>query len=521
MLLASVLAFGRHVAATPQISVFLAADASAQDAAEIGQRLQQQQGIAEYRFVARDETPEALPRDSGAGGRPGRVARQPVSGRLHRHHPGRRPGPVGGAARRGGRLAQGGARATRFGVGQAAGRPAAPGPAGGHAAGGPAGRGDRGRHLQHHPAADPDAARGNRGQPPARRHRRLHPPSVLLLRHAAGAVRRRGGVADRGRCGGSAAPAVLPSRHPLRHEPDAAAAAAGTVADPDRLRRPARLARRPPLRQPPSAQRRRRIGAAPGLPASCDNNSCRPVRFLAASVALLAVACHSPALHAAALGEARALSAIGEPLRVRIDLVMEPGERPDAIKARVASPSIDAGSAAPAGNALTAAVVATGEGRAGVVVRSTGPVYRPYVELIVALSSPAGRSDRSFVVALPPVRPGIAAPGPAAAPGARDAAPCRRLLPRRHPPPLRSHPRPLRPPLPLCRCGAWHRPLRSRRKRRVKPPQRQAAEKAAPPPLTAAQPTHAEPNRTRRAPARPVGKGAVRRQNRRSRTAAW
>ena len=56
MLLASVLAFGRHVAATPQISIFLAADASAQDAAEIGQRLQQQQGIAEFRFVSRDDT---------------------------------------------------------------------------------------------------------------------------------------------------------------------------------------------------------------------------------------------------------------------------------------------------------------------------------------------------------------------------------------------------------------------------------------------------------------------------------
>lgn len=56
MLLASVLAFGRHVAATPQISIFLAPDAAPEDASEIEQRLKLQQGIEEYHFVSRDET---------------------------------------------------------------------------------------------------------------------------------------------------------------------------------------------------------------------------------------------------------------------------------------------------------------------------------------------------------------------------------------------------------------------------------------------------------------------------------
>lgn len=211
----------------------------------------------------------------------------------------------------------------------------------------------------------------------------------------------------------------------------------------------------------------------------------------------MAVACHAPALHAAGLGEARALSAIGEPLRVRIDLVMEPGERPDAIKARVASPSIDAGSATPAGNALTASVVATGEGKAGVVVRSAAPVYRPYVELIVALSSPAGRSDRSFVVALPPVRPGIAAPGPAAAGSARGgampspaAAPASAATP---------EPSPAAPPAAAVPVQSVAPPPQVAAQAPLKPPQRQAVEKATPTPPTAAQQSHADTSRPTRA----------------------
>ena len=39
-----------------------------------------------------------------------------------------------------------------------------------------------GGHLQHHPAADPHPARRDRGVQADRRHRRLHPPAVLLPR---------------------------------------------------------------------------------------------------------------------------------------------------------------------------------------------------------------------------------------------------------------------------------------------------------------------------------------------------
>lgn len=56
MLLSSVLAFGRHLAATPQLSVFLQPGASAADAAEIGERLRRHAAVAEVRFVGRDET---------------------------------------------------------------------------------------------------------------------------------------------------------------------------------------------------------------------------------------------------------------------------------------------------------------------------------------------------------------------------------------------------------------------------------------------------------------------------------
>lgn len=67
MLLSSALAFGRHVAATPQVSVFLAADASDRDVADIEQRLRQQAGVGELRFVSRDETLQRFRDKQGLG----------------------------------------------------------------------------------------------------------------------------------------------------------------------------------------------------------------------------------------------------------------------------------------------------------------------------------------------------------------------------------------------------------------------------------------------------------------------
>jgi cell division transport system permease protein len=55
MLLASVLAFGRHVGGTPEISLFLALEASAEDVAAIDGRLRNQAAVREFRFVPREE----------------------------------------------------------------------------------------------------------------------------------------------------------------------------------------------------------------------------------------------------------------------------------------------------------------------------------------------------------------------------------------------------------------------------------------------------------------------------------
>jgi cell division transport system permease protein len=55
MLLTSLVAFSGHVTVTPQISLFLALDATPQDAAQIESQLKRQ-GVADFRFVSRDET---------------------------------------------------------------------------------------------------------------------------------------------------------------------------------------------------------------------------------------------------------------------------------------------------------------------------------------------------------------------------------------------------------------------------------------------------------------------------------
>lgn len=55
MLLASVLAFGRQVGGTPEVSVFLALDAGAEDVAAIDARLKGHAGLRGWRFVPREE----------------------------------------------------------------------------------------------------------------------------------------------------------------------------------------------------------------------------------------------------------------------------------------------------------------------------------------------------------------------------------------------------------------------------------------------------------------------------------
>lgn len=223
---------------------------------------------------------------------------------------------------------------------------------------------------------------------------------------------------------------------------------------------------------------------------------CRSNRLRTASLALVLLVCHAPALRAAGLGEARPLSALGEPLRVGIDLMLEPGERLDEIQIRVSSPSVDSASGAAAGSAVTASAIATAEeGKANVLVRSRTPVFRPYVELFVAVSSPAGHSDRNFVVPLPPVRPGIAVPSPSAAVTANSAisaapSPAAVAAPTPQPaaPPLHTEPAPAAP------APAQGMPLPSQT---ATPLRRQAVGKIAPSPT--APPPDAEANRTSQA----------------------
>lgn len=67
MLLSSLLSFGRQMAATPQLSVFLALDAGQEDVAEIERRLRAEPALGEVRFVSREETRERFRQGQGLG----------------------------------------------------------------------------------------------------------------------------------------------------------------------------------------------------------------------------------------------------------------------------------------------------------------------------------------------------------------------------------------------------------------------------------------------------------------------
>jgi Tfp pilus assembly protein FimV len=134
-------------------------------------------------------------------------------------------------------------------------------------------------------------------------------------------------------------------------------------------------------------------------------------RAITASAFAMLLSC-AGAAHSAGLGKAKVLSAAGEPLRVRIELILGPGDRPGRIRAAVASPSVPEDDA---GNQLSVTVDPAPYGRAALTVRSSAPMEDTPFELFVAVSSPAGRAQRSFNLA--PRRPQTApAPGAPAAP---------------------------------------------------------------------------------------------------------
>lgn len=60
LLLANVDELGRHVSATPLVSVFMAVDASKQDSAAVQARIRQTEGVRDFRYVPREQTLKRL-----------------------------------------------------------------------------------------------------------------------------------------------------------------------------------------------------------------------------------------------------------------------------------------------------------------------------------------------------------------------------------------------------------------------------------------------------------------------------
>ncbi len=157
----------------------------------------------------------------------------------------------------------------------------------------------------------------------------------------------------------------------------------------------------------------------------------------AVAAAILLLLGHGGCVEAAGIGKAKVVSAAGDPLRVRVELILGPGDRPGRIKAAVASPEIPEDDES---NQLWVTVNPAPYGRASLTVRSIAPVEQTSLELLVAVSSPAGRAQRSFTIKVPqptaapagdaapppqptPVQPTGTNPPPSAAPAPPPAAP--------------------------------------------------------------------------------------------------
>jgi Tfp pilus assembly protein FimV len=150
---------------------------------------------------------------------------------------------------------------------------------------------------------------------------------------------------------------------------------------------------------------------------------------LAAAAGLLLMLAGAGSAGAAGLGKAKVVSTAGEPLRVRIELILGPGDRPGRIRAAVASPAIADDDES---NQLWVTVDPAPYGRAVLTVRSVAPVEAPSLELFVAVSSPAGRAQRSFDIPVPQPPP--------AAPAGDGTAPGPPAEPQGAPPPLAADP---------------------------------------------------------------------------------
>jgi pilus assembly protein FimV len=143
---------------------------------------------------------------------------------------------------------------------------------------------------------------------------------------------------------------------------------------------------------------------------------------LAASLSLAAAFAQ-----AAGLGKLTVLSALGQPLRARIDIVsVQPGEE-EGLTARLAPPEAYRQAGVDFNPALLGIqfTVERREGHASLRVATTQPVNDPFLDMLVELQWNTGRLVREYTFLLDPAEykaPQAAAPAPAPAPESAKAA---------------------------------------------------------------------------------------------------
>lgn len=112
----------------------------------------------------------------------------------------------------------------------------------------------------------------------------------------------------------------------------------------------------------------------------------------------------SVSAYSAGMGSINVVSSLGQPLKANIELVsVDPNEDHD-LNVHLASPQMyrSAGLEYPSGNKFNFDIVKRAEGGAFLVVTTDGPVYEPFVSLMVEMSWPSGRLLREYTFLLDP-----------------------------------------------------------------------------------------------------------------------
>lgn len=155
-------------------------------------------------------------------------------------------------------------------------------------------------------------------------------------------------------------------------------------------------------------------------------------KLLASSLLLL-----SPALaDAAGLGKLSVLSALGQPLKVEIDVVaLQKGEL-ESLNARVASPEVFRKAGVEYGAVIPQirAAIEPRNGGAVITLRSQQPIDEPFVDVLIELDSQSGNLVRQYTFLLDPVdyqgpQPIVSAPVTVAQPAPEQAAPAATPIP--------------------------------------------------------------------------------------------